>query len=69
MIKPVCVDMALMSSAINVVTERIGRTFVRNVILLNRVLGLVEYPLLPIAPPKVRSEFLSSRMRGCRIVL
>jgi hypothetical protein len=41
--------MAPISSSINVGTERIGRALARNVILSNRVLGIVEYPLFPIA--------------------
>ena len=49
MTNPACVSMAPISNSMNVGTERIGRALVRNVIHSNRVPGIVEYPLFPIA--------------------
>jgi hypothetical protein len=71
--------MAPTSSSIKVGTERIGRALDRNVILSNRVLGIVEYPLLPIAasgrcgesylPEAALSQRTLLRKRGCRQIV
>ena len=76
MTKPDCVNIAPINNSINVGTERIGRALARNVILSNRVLGIVEYPLFPIAASRrcgesylleaALSQLSSLRKRGCR---
>ena len=50
---PAWVNIAPISSSINVGTDRIGSALARNVIVSNRVLGIVVYPLFPIAAPEV----------------
>jgi hypothetical protein len=47
--KPAWVNIAPISNSIKVRTERIGSALARNVILSNRVLGIVADPLFPIA--------------------
>jgi len=50
--------MAPISNSMNVGTERIGRALVSNVIHSNRVPGIVEYPLFPIAASRRIGEII-----------